>query len=163
MQIKKRLSILLGAAIPALVIDRITKFWAANWLIVQDKGSAPCWPGVFGFVYAENTGMAFSFLSGSTAFLAAFSLILVLGVSAYTLLAKEMSPALAAGLSFIAAGGAGNLWDRLFYGYVIDFIHLEFMRFAIFNIADICVCCGAALVICILLISDLRTKKETKK
>ena len=45
----------------------------------------------------------------------------------------------------VAAGGAGNLIDRITIGYVIDFIELTFMRFAVFNAADICVSVGAAL------------------
>jgi len=162
MQIRKRLFILLGVAVPALIADRITKYWAANWLVVQDRGAAPCWPGVFGWLYAENTGMAFSFLSGSTSLLALLSLLLVVSLSAYVLLAKEITPALAAGLSMIAAGGAGNLWDRVFYGYVVDFIHLEFMRFAIFNVADIFVCCGAALAVIALLAGDTKKTKEAR-
>lgn len=163
MQIRKRLLLLLGVAVPVLIADRITKYWAMNWLVVQDKGAAPCWPGVFGWVYAENTGMAFSFLSDSTMLLALFSLALVAAVLIYMFSTKRLSAPLAAGLAMLAAGGAGNLWDRLVYGYVVDFIHLEFMRFAIFNIADIFVCCGAALAAISLLIGDIKAEKEAQK
>ena len=52
-----------------------------------------------------------------------------------------------AGLWLIAGGGLGNLWDRLAYGFVIDFIRLDFVRFAVFNPADVFVCVGAGLVV----------------
>lgn len=149
---------MLAIALPALAIDRLSKYWAANWLVVQTGGAAKAWPGVFGWLYAENTGMAFSALSGATGLLGAFSAVMIAAIGLYVLFAREMPRTLLAGLSLIAAGGAGNLWDRLFYGYVIDFIHLEFMRFAIFNVADICVCCGAGLVILWLLLSGRGAK-----
>ena len=49
-------------------------------------------------------------------------------------------------LSMIFAGGVGNLIDRIRLGYVIDFFELQFMDFAIFNVADICITIGAALL-----------------
>lgn len=159
---KTRLLFLLAVALPALAIDRLSKHWAAGWLAAQTGGAAQAWPGVFGWLYAENTGMAFSALSGATGLLAAFSAVLVVFIVCWLLLAKQMPRTLLTGLSLIAAGGLGNLWDRLFYGYVIDFIHLEFMRFAIFNAADVFVCCGAGLVILWLLLSG-RAEQEAAK
>jgi signal peptidase II len=50
-----------------------------------------------------------------------------------------------AGLSLIAAGGVGNLIDRVARGYVVDFLHLH--HYPVFNVADCCVAIGAALVI----------------
>lgn len=159
MQYTSRFPAFLAITLPAVVIDRLSKFWAANWLVVQTGGAAEAWPGVFGFLYAENTGMAFSALSGATGLLAAFSIVMVAAIAAYLLLAKSMPRLLLAGLSLVAAGGAGNLWDRLFYGYVIDFINLEFMRFAVFNAADIFVCCGAGLIILHLFLTDAKPKE----
>ena len=45
----------------------------------------------------------------------------------------------------IVGGGLGNLYDRIAYGYVIDFIDLQFVRFAIFNLADVAICLGAVI------------------
>ena len=56
----------------------------------------------------------------------------------------------------IAGGGLGNLVDRLLQGSVTDFLELEFARFAIFNVADIFVCAGAALAALGILLSEGR-------
>jgi signal peptidase II len=58
---------------------------------------------------------------------------------------KPRSLLLKLGLVMVAAGGLGNLIDRVALGYVIDFIEFTFVRFAVFNVADICVSVGAAL------------------
>lgn len=156
---RSRFLFLLAVSLPALAIDRLSKYWAASWLVVQTGGAAKAWPGVFGWLYAENTGMAFSALSGKTGLLAAFSAAMIAAIAVYVLCARSMPRLLLTGLSLVAAGGAGNLWDRLFFGYVIDFIHLEFMNFAIFNAADIFVCTGAGLTILHLLLSDRKPKE----
>ena len=44
-------------------------------------------------------------------------------------------------------GGLGNLYDRIASGSVPDFIELAFVRFAVFNVADVCICVGAALAV----------------
>ena len=51
-------------------------------------------------------------------------------------------------------GGLGNLYDRLIYGAVIDFIEVTFVRFAVFNVADICICVGAALAMIAMLMEE---------
>ena len=50
-------------------------------------------------------------------------------------------------LSMMFGGAFGNAWDRIFYGYVVDFIETTFMEFAIFNIADIAITVGAVLMV----------------
>ena len=54
-------------------------------------------------------------------------------------------------LSMVLAGGVGNLSDRVARGYVVDYIELQFMRFAIFNAADVFITVGAALLFVALL------------
>ena len=66
-------------------------------------------------------------------------------------------------LCFFAGGGIGNMIDRVFLGYVIDFLRFDFIDFPIFNVADSFITIGAGLMIVTLildLIKDLRKKKE---
>ncbi len=139
--------------VPAvLVLDRLTKAWAARdaggvWSII---------PGVLGFRYAENTGAAFSIFSGITQIIAVLTALLIAGVSLYLFLGKSIPRAARYGLWLVVAGGLGNLYDRVFYGYVVDFFDFLFVSFAIFNVADICVTCGAALAIASFLWQDAR-------
>lgn len=127
-----------------VAVDRLTKYAAENWLR-QAGGVAAALPGVFQFRYAENTGVAFSFLSNSRWLIVAANLILIAAVLTYLFARKPRSRLLRLGLCMVAAGGIGNLIDRIALGYVIDFIELTFMRFAVFNFADICVTVGAGL------------------
>ena len=128
-----------------IAVDRLTKYMAENWLLRQSGGAAAALPGVFQFRYAENTGVAFSFLSDSRWLIVAANLVLIAAVLAYLYVKKPRSRLLKLGLCMVAAGGIGNMIDRIALGYVIDFIELTFMRFAVFNFADICVSVGAGL------------------
>ena len=62
----------------------------------------------------------------------------------------------------IIGGGVGNLIDRVYRGYVIDYINLEIINFAIFNLADICVTCGTAVLLVILAREMIQEEKEAK-
>ena len=61
-----------------------------------------------------------------------------------------------AALILMLGGGLGNLIDRVLNGAVVDYLNLLFMRFAVFNFADICVCVGAGLLVLYIFLDDLR-------
>ena len=63
-------------------------------------------------------------------------------------------------LAMIAGGAVGNLIDRVRLGYVVDMIEVEFMRFAVFNVADCAVCVGAALLVVYAFFFDEDSKKK---
>ena len=126
-------------AVLAAALDRLTKRLAVS------ANAGPLVPGLVNLRPTVNRGMAFSMLSGQGALLAAVTLILVLALTAW-LVARPRQPGLfRAGLWLIVGGGLGNLYDRLASGAVIDFIEPAFVRFAVFNVADACICVGAAL------------------
>jgi signal peptidase II len=128
-----------------IALDRLTKFWAEHWLLSRHGGIVEVLPGVFRLHYAENTGVAFSMLANGRWLIIALNALLIAAVIAYLVIQKPKSRLIRLGLCMVAAGGAGNLIDRIALGYVIDFIELTFMRFAVFNTADICVSTGAVL------------------
>ena len=104
-------------------------------------------PGIVNLRPVENRGMAFSMLSGQTIALSVLTALLVAGIVGW-LVARPDAPRLVrAGLWLIVGGGLGNLYDRLATGSVIDFLDLAFVRFAVFNVADVCICAGAVLVV----------------
>ncbi len=126
-----------------IIIDRISKIMAAKYLV--GKGTVVIIPHLLGLQYLENTGMAFSMLSGKTVFLAVVT-SLALAVMAYFLFIKRIGqPFERFCFILIFAGGVGNLIDRIFQGYVIDYFEFLFMDFAIFNVADVYVCIGVGL------------------
>ena len=126
----------------AVAADRITKA-----LVRRRVLAGTLIPGVVSFRSVRNSGMAFSMLSGHFWLLTAFTALLIAGLLIYLLRSPDKPALLRAGLWLIAGGGLGNLYDRLTLGSVIDFIHLDFVRFAVFNVADVCICLGAALVL----------------
>ena len=84
------------------------------------------------------------------------TLLLIAALLIWMLRHPEAGSLLRTGLWLIVGGGLGNLYDRLAYGYVIDFIRLDFVNFAIFNPADVFVCAGAVLVAIAVLREDRR-------
>ena len=122
--------------------DRVTKVLAKRRVL---RGALI--PGVVSFRSVRNSGMAFSMLSGHFWLLTVFTALLIAGILAYLISRPGEAPLLRAGLWLIAGGGLGNLYDRVTMGSVIDFIELDFVHFAIFNVADVCICAGAALVL----------------
>ena len=144
---KKKAMWLIPAAVFAA--DRVTKILAVG---IPTEG-IPLIPGVVRLRYAENTGAAFSMLSGHPWLLGVLSLLIIAG--AFLFLRKKNIPVLAmTGLMMMLGGAAGNMVDRFATGFVPDMIEVLFVRFAIFNVADSFLCIGCALTA----LSLLRTK-----
>ena len=96
--------------------------------------------------YIRNYGAAFNILSGSRLFLSLISIISTI-ILLYLIFIREDKRINKYGLSFIVAGSIGNGVDRIFYGYVIDFIKIKFVDFPVFNIADIAINIGILVMI----------------
>lgn len=118
--------------------------------------------GFFNFSSSHNYGAGFSILQGEQIFLIIITLLLIIGLVAFCLMYKNDSKLFALSSSFIFTGAIGNLIDRVFLGYVRDFINLQFMDFPIFNFADIFVCVGVAMLV-IYLIFFTKTDKEKEQ
>lgn len=142
-------------ALLAAVIDRVGKI-----LIVRygSGGGMNILPGVLRFTApVHNSGISFSLFSGN-ALLPLMIFVMIAAIVLALLLRPNYSECLRCGLWLIAGGGLGNLYDRLVYGYVIDFIEFTFVRFPVFNPADIFICAGAALMILDTIISEARKR-----
>ena len=141
------------AAVAALVgIDQLIKLWASN--VLQSVGAMPFIPHVVELRFVLNQGMAFSLLSGKQLFLILATSAALLLV-AYGLFFRSRGKYLQqAALILVLGGGIGNLIDRMLNGQVVDYINLLFMRFAVFNFADICVCVGVALWVLVIFLEE---------
>lgn len=120
-----------------IIIDQAVKFWVQNTLFGTDI--VKFIPGVISLVNVHNDGAAFGILSGSNARIyfvivtGVFCLLVVLALAT-----NFVSGRLARwSLVMVAAGGVGNMIDRIIYGYVQDMFKVELFNFAIFNVADI--------------------------
>ena len=133
-----------------ILLDQITKWVADHSLELHVQ--VPIMPS-FNFTLVYNTGAAFSFLSGAGGWqrwffsLLAILICIVLVVWLKRLHAHEKW--IAIGLSLVLGGALGNLIDRLFYGYVIDFIQWYYKGFywPTFNIADSAITVGATILV----------------
>ncbi len=140
-----------------LVIDQLTKWWALETLAVSHIDS----PELIEFSLTTNQGVAFSIGAGSKA------IALVVGISfaLLTLLLRlewaTASPRAQFASGLLVGGALGNIVDRVGRGAVIDFIHLRY--FSIFNVADIAIVLGAALLIFVLLTSEITRVKKVAK
>lgn len=144
-----------------IAFDQITKYFAS--LKLADGSVAKFIPGVVQFKYAENTGMAFSMLSGARWVFIALTVVVCVGVFYYLLSNRCKNLWLYWSLGVILSGGIGNLIDRIRFGYVVDFIEPIFVNFAIFNIADCAVTCGAVVLVGYLLYDAFKDVKKPKE
>ncbi len=148
-----------------IIVDQLTKWWAANVLQHMPAGRIPLIDGVLSFTYATNDGMAFGLLGNHRwIFLLLTTAVLAVIVSFFFATRKKnRHPFLDVSLSLVLAGGAANMIDRTFFstealfsGSVVDFIYFELIDFPIFNVADISVCVGMALFVIYMLIVESR-------
>ena len=129
-------------AAAVFIADRATKILAPG---IPEDGQALI-PGVLGLRYAENRGIAFSLLSGIPWALGLVSLLIIAAVF-FFLRGKKLRALTLAGLMMMLGGAAGNMTDRFIHGFVPDMIEVLFVKFAVFNVADMFLCIGCGLVI----------------
>lgn len=144
-----------------VVIDRLTKAAAeanigeSDLIRVITAGDTD----ILAFSLHKNTGAAFSSFTGKTAALAVVTAIALVLITIYFHRQKAKHPLMTVSYAMIVGGGIGNLIDRVFQGYVTDFIRLFPFSF-IFNFADICVVIGAILLIAYYLFVDEKYLKK---
>ena len=140
-------NIILGLII--VLIDQITKY------ILIDKYITVI-PNFLKFTYTMNKGAAFGLGTPVIVLIVNILLVTVVAILAYKYRGKLSNyiP-----ITMILAGGIGNLIDRLFRGFVIDFIDINLFNFPNFNVADIAICLGCFLLIIVLWKDENNVKK----
>ena len=130
-----------------VVLDQFTKVLALQNL----KGQEPITiiPDVFQLLYVENRGAAFGILQNKQwVFLIITAIVLAALIWALPRLSRERHfLPLRLCLCFIGAGAVGNMIDRIFRGYVVDFFYFKLIDFPVFNVADIYVTTSAIVLI----------------
>ncbi|HEA19105.1 MAG: signal peptidase II [Pseudoalteromonas prydzensis] len=133
-----------------LVVDFATKTLVVKTMNLRD--SIDILP-FFNLTYVHNYGAAFSFLSEAGGWQRWFLSIIAISISVLLIWWLKRLPAtnkvLCGAYSLVLAGALGNLYDRMAYGYVVDFLHFYYQNwnFPAFNIADSAICIGAALLL----------------
>ena len=117
--------------------------------------------GFLDFTFVENRGAAFGILSGRRVFFIVLTVIVAIGIvySFYKLPKTKEYYYLKCGLLLVLSGAFGNVIDRMIRGYVVDFLEITFIKWPVFNLADIYVVIGA----CLILFLSLFVIKEDEK
>lgn len=147
--------------IAGILLDRITKIWAASSLL--GNGDIVVIKGFFSLSYLENRGAAFGIFQNRVYLLAAVTIIVLLGMVYYMLRYKPESRLLKISFAFIISGALGNLYDRLSYNYVVDFLmfhYKEVYYFPSFNVADMLVVSGTALMLLYLIKEEAKNGRD---
>lgn len=141
------------------VFDQLFKKWILATIPLH--GELPFIPGLLHLTYIKNTGAAFSFLQENPVFLTVFNTLLSIGVAVY-IIKGNLGKIEKISLSAVLGGAIGNLVDRFTLGFVVDMFEVEFMNFAVFNVADCFIVCGGILF-CIVYIIKTAEEEKAKK
>ena len=155
----KKLIILSIIIICLIIIDQIIKIAIINNIY---NSSITIIKGILNLTYIENTGGAFGIGNNSTLMFVIVNIIVI------TLIAKfiisridEFSTYILTSLGLIIAGGIGNLIDRIFRGFVVDYIDINpLIKYPVFNFADICIVVGCMVIGINLLIDVIKDRNK---
>ena len=141
-------------------VDQLLKIEMRNWL--KSAGEIPLIGEALKLTYLENRGMAFGMMQGQKWLLVWVTAFVLLILIAAIMMGKIRKPATLFTTAVIIGGGVGNLIDRVYRGYVIDYINVSLIDFPIFNFADICVTCGTIVLLILLVIEMVEEEKAGK-
>jgi len=158
----KKLSyiLIISIILVGVVLDLITKVFFENYYLEHNTDITVI-PDFFTFTYVKNTGAAYGMFSDNTIMLTIVSIAMVIVFVVYDIFNHSNNILYILGFSFIISGAIGNMIDRIFLGYVRDFISIRLFNF-VFNIADIFVTFGMILFMVYILISAIKESKEKK-
>ena len=148
------LVIVIGDQVTKIIVDH-TLSLGASYAIIDN---------FFYFTYAHNTGAAWGMLAGKISLFLIVSIIAAVGIIYYFIKSESYQKLTRFGLVLVFGGLIGNLIDRLAFGYVRDFIDFIIFgyNFPIFNVADMAITIGMALVILEISIEEYKAWKLSK-
>ena len=153
----KRKIIIPFAVLVLIVVDQLVKLYiVSGFKLGQVKNFIP---HLVSLTYLQNTGAAFSMLENHQWLFTLVTFLVIGGAVYYLIKHLNASKWMLAGLTLVIAGGLGNFIDRIRQGFVVDMFQLDFINFAIFNVADMYLTFGVA----ILLLMILKEEKDGSK
>ena len=150
------------AAVLLIMADQLTKYYAL--VNLKPIGSMEFIDGFLKLVFVENRGVAFGMFSGQRWFILVLTIVITVALLYYySKLPKTKEYQLVRmTMVLIFAGALGNMLDRIFRGYVVDFFAFDFIDFPVFNVADIYVVVGVC-ILAFLILFVIKEPEEKKK
>lgn len=139
---------IIGIALPVALLDQGMKLFIRQRPLGQTLFEIP---NLIAITPCMNTGAAFSLFSGRTALLVLGTSMLLLALCLYVAKAMHLTPIAQMAFGCVIGGGIGNWIDRMVYGSVTDYIRLLMIDFPIFNLADIAITGGVAILLILLM------------
>lgn len=136
--------VFVATASAILICDQIAK--AAARAHLQFAQPVAFVPGVVRLVLVHNTGAAFGLFQGGRPVFLLTSLLVLFAIAAYWWRVRPTAWPVVIALAMIAGGSLGNLIDRALVGQVTDFFEFTFVEFPVFNVADMGIVGGVALL-----------------
>ncbi len=146
----------------SVILDQVTKLivvkkiWSCTKRLLFIKG-------IIEFQYIENRGAAWGMLSENRWIFIIISAAALIALPIMLYKYRNLHFLFGFSLSLVIGGAAGNMIDRVFAGAVVDFLNFQFIDFPVFNVADICVTVGAALMFIYLIFIDKEFFRDKKK
>lgn len=157
-----RFAVMMAIIFAIFALDLVTKYVFDGTLSFNETKTII--PYLFNFKLVHNIGAAWGVLAGKQVFLIALSLVFLAIFIAYYVKEKNKTWLLNVTFGFLIGGCLGNLYDRIFIGYVRDFIQFDFWKtFPVFNFADAALTIGVVLFVVYLVLYFVRLKKEERQ
>ncbi len=156
--------ITLAVAVLVVLADRLSKMWVLKTIpLYSEVAPVPALYPYFSFLHSANTGVAFGLFQGGSFIFTLIAGIAVVAIAIYSFRSSAQSLLMSVSLGLMLGGAAGNLWDRLAYGAVVDFIKVQASDawvFPMFNLADSSIVVGTGLLILYFFLDERRMRSQ---
>lgn len=153
------IAVYIAVALILPIIAQIIRYFIE--LYVKPIGSVTAVPHLLDLTYSENRGVAFGLFQNGTVFFAVTTSIVIVVFAILLFKNYKVSKLFSVSAAFIIGGGLGNLFERIYLGYVVDYLSLSFFP-PICNFADYCITAGTVMLIVYLLFFSDYLKKDHK-
>lgn len=132
-------------ALAAILLDQLSKALVRSRIPV---GAVELFiPGVLDLTHVRNMGAAFGLMPGRQPIFIATSLVVLVAIAAYWRRDRPTAAPVVIGIALVSGGACGNLIDRVVLGRVTDLLSFAFIDFPVFNVADVGIVTGVALLV----------------
>ena len=157
-----KLCVMITVVVAILVLDLVTKYVFDSML--SDGQTKTIIPALFNFKQVHNYGAAWGSFAGQQVLLIIVTFVFLAIFAWFYIQEKNKSWLFNIAFGMIFAGCIGNLFDRLVFGYVRDFIQFAFWTdFPVFNFADAALCIGVVLFVISMLVGGIKNRKNANK